>query len=552
AGTGSGSLDPAEVKVSGTVKTPSGGAEPIAFSGTQGLFRVPDVAGRHAVVVKVETSQKLGRAEARVEYEAVPPDAAELKSSREDLAFGNALGPEQPQVEESFKVYADFPEGARPRPVKVAVTLSSPVGVAELARRDGGVLRTNGTAAYPLPPEGLELVLRIKMDPRRPLTAQVGRKHDGEIRIFSGEAGELTIPFHLEVRIPRFELKGKRDAFALWWDPRRPRTVGLGRLHTDLSKESTFSVVLPEAIHAPNQGPKMADLALRVGDRTPEPERLEEGKLRYGPLDLPPGEDVPLELVVTPAPETGWDKLPASGQPFEIRLVSSLGMEAVAKPTFWNVGGPAADLPLLGTLSRHGRHAATALVVFLGLLVLTLLTLRRARVVKRFWSFRPGRLLTLGSGPIQIGDVGPGGSVALLLPNSGSELDDRTLGRVFPDGRRQRVEDSSGWLVLKEKQLTSPARLAPGDVLAVADPRDADRINKLWEIEYIDFIPGEGGEIEVMVSPAPWTLPRLLGRLALGLAFLFLLKLLLAWGQVAALAYRLPLVESFYVRVLLP
>jgi hypothetical protein len=326
AATGSGSLDPADLKVSGSVRTPGGGSEPISFSGTQGQFKVPDVPGRHAVVVKVETSQKLGRAEARVEYEATLLTPAELKSSRNELAFVRTLGPEQPQVEESFKVYADFPEGTRPRPVKIAVTLNSPVGVAELVRRDGGSLRINGTAAYPLPLEGMELVLRIKLDPKRPLTAQTGKKYTGEIRIFSADSSELVIPFHLEVRIPRFEIRGKRDAFALWWDPRQARTIDLGRLHTDLSQASTFSVVLPEAIHAPDQGPKIANLVLRAGEKTPEPERLEEGKLRYGPIDLPPGQDVRLELVVTPVSETGWERLAASGQPIEIRVLSNLGM----------------------------------------------------------------------------------------------------------------------------------------------------------------------------------------------------------------------------------
>jgi hypothetical protein len=131
-------------------------------------------------------------------------------------------------------------------------------------------------------------------------------------------------------------------------------------------------------------------------------------------------------------------------------------------------------------------------------------------------------------------------------------LDDSTLGRVSLDGRRQRVEDSSGRLVLKEKRLSSPASLAPGDVLGVEDPKDPDGNDKLWELEYIDFEPGEGGEIEVMTSPAPWTLARLLGRLAASLLILVVLKLLLGWGQVAALAYRLPLVETFYVRILLP
>lgn len=545
---GSGTVDPATLRLSATVSTPAGGGPSITFIGLQGRFRVPDVAGRHTLVVKAETSQRLGRAQAAKDYTAVPPDAAQLKSSRPTLAFVHPLGPDRPQVEEGFKVFAEFPEGVRRRPVKVSATWISPVGEAELIGPGEASLR-RAPALYTVPPEGLELRLRVKMDPTKPLKGKSG-KHPGEIRLFSQEAGELVIPFQLEERRPKFELKGAPKALTLWWDPWQPRQVSLGRVVSDLSTPSTFTVTVPEALLAPGQGAKIADLALRIGGEAREPEPVDAGKLRYGPIDLPPGEEIPLDLLLTPTDDTQWERLAASRQPVEVQLRSDLGMEAVIQPAFWTVGGLRSGMPLLGPWSRHGRHLAVYLLCGGGLLLVLYLFVRRGLLVRRFWRFRSGSLRSLGMGAIQIGEAGTAGAAALLLPNSGSELDDRSLARVWREGNSQHLDDlSEGRLLLKDRQLTAPRRLAPGDVLGIEDPRDPE--GRLWELDYNGFDPQTGeGELEVSISPAPFTAGRLARKLVVGLLLLALLKLFLGWGWVTELAYRLPLIEAAYVRLL--
>ena len=44
----------------------------------------------------------------------------------------------------------------------------------------------------------------------------------------------------------------------------------------------------------------------------------DDGRLRYGPLELLPGKSVPLTLVVTPSRDTGWQNLKRSSSPLKI------------------------------------------------------------------------------------------------------------------------------------------------------------------------------------------------------------------------------------------
>ena len=540
--TSSGATNAADLKVTGSVRTSSGGSAPIAFDGMRGTFKVPGVAGRQTVVVRVETT--LAKVEVRAEYDAFAVPPPKLTSSRQFIRFANAFGPANPQVEESFKLFAEFPPGVPPRPVRFSFALVSPAGIAELVR-GGNVLR-GGVVSHVIPPGGLELLLRVRMDPKVRLPGK-GGKYETQINITSAEATALTIPVEFDFRVPRFEVTGKREAFTLWWDPYRPRVVRLGSLHTDLASNSKFFVVIPEAIHAPDQGPKIADLALQTGSGPVEPERFEEGKLRYGPLELKAGDDFPLELLVTPTTVTGWEKLPASPRPIDVELTSELGMETAVAPVFWNVGGSFRRIPLLGTWSRHGRHWGTVLFVGLLLAIVISMAIRRIRLVRYYWPYRIGSILPFRLGAIQITDVDAGGA-ALVLPNSGSLLDNATVGHVYPDRNTQRVEDTSGQLV------PTKARLGPGDPIAINDPRDPGGTETLWEIEYIDYDDQERvGEVLVTKSAAPWTVRRLLRWSFKTVIVLAAAAWLLGSGIAAWFAYRVLLfMELLYIRLLQP
>lgn len=534
--------NPTDLNITGTVRTASGGSSTIAFSGLQGTFEVPAVAGKQTVVVRVATS--LSQAEERVEYDAVPPIAPELKSSRDHLQFIKALGPADPKIEESFKLSAVSDSSMRrPQPVTFSYTLVSPAGVAELVTASGGVLQP-GITQYTIPPGGLDLILRLRMDPKLSLPKK-GGKFQSVLQIASTETRPLSIPFEFELRVPRFEVVGKRDAFALWWDPYRQRIVHLGSLQTDLASKSTFFIVLPEAISAPDQGPKIADLTLRTLGGTLEPEHFEEGKLRYGPLELDPGKDYPIDLVVTPTSVTGWETLPARPQTIGVQLVSDLGMETKAEPVFWSVGGGLHHIPLLGTWSRHGGHWGRVLILLLALAIVGSMFARHVRSVRDGWPYLPERLLTLRFGAIQIGEAGAGAGVALTLPNSGSLLDNSTVGHVYSDPRGQRVEDSSGQLQPQR------ARLAPGDVITILDPVDEAGMDTLWELEYTDYEPGEG-ELVIAKSPVPWTLKRLFRWLLVSAVIVVALAVFFSSGLAARIAYRLPLIESAYIHLLQP
>jgi hypothetical protein len=539
--TPSGTLNPGDLKVTGAVETASGGSTTIAFSGMQGTFEVPAVAGHHTVVVRVQSA--LSQAEARAEYEvfALPPPA--LKSSRDLLKFAKAFGPADPTIAESFKLYTEFPEGTPPRAVKVSFTVISPAGVAELVTSSGSVMRS-GVTQHTLPPAGLDLVLRIRMDPKNRVPEK-GGKYAGEVRVESTDAPALVIPFEFEFRVPRFEVTHEREAFSLWWDPFRERIVNLGTLHTDLAAKSTFFVVLPGAIYAPDQGPKIADLSLRLSEPV-EPEHIEEGKLRYGPLELNPGKHFVVNVVVTPTPVTGWERLPARPQTVDVRFESDLGMKTAIAPVFWSLGGAFREIPLFGTWSRHARHWSTVLFSLFALVVLAGGAMRRIRSVKSYWPYRPGSLLMLRPfGSIQVGELTENSGAALVLPNTGSLLDNTTLGHVYADAKGQRVEDSSGHLV------PSRGRLSPGDALGVLDPSDVAGEMKLWDFDYFDFAPDEGGDLVVSKSPAPWTLKRLMRWLAINAAALAALLVLWRSSFTASAAYSvLRFVESIYLHLL--
>jgi len=540
--TPSGTQNPAGLKITGSVRTSGGGSTTIPFNGAQGLFEVPAVPGRHTVVVRVETA--FSQTEVRAEYDAFQHAPPKLVSSRESLKFVKALGPADPQIEETFKLRAEFPAGARPKPVSFSFTLVSPAGIVELARAGGGALKP-GVTEYVIPPGGLELVLRIRMDPASRLPKK-GGAFASEIRFVSTQAEGQVMPFAFDFRVPRFEVKGKREAFTLWWDPHRERVVRLGALETDLAANSTFYVILPEAIHAPDQGPKIADLALQMEGGAPDPERIEGGKLRYGPLELEAGKDFALDVRVSPATVTGWEKLPARPRPIEIELVSDLGMETRIEPKFWSVGGRFRDFPLLGTWSRHGRHWSSVLFLLIAIALVASMATRRVRAVRSFWPYRPGSILPVRFGAIQIGEISAQSGAALVLPNTDSLLDNTTLGHIYAEPKAQRVEDASGQL------SPSRARLGPGDLLTIThpDPGDGSQ-DTLWELEYVDFDPVDGGEVVVTKSPAPWTLSRLMRWSAVTVVVVAVLAWVFGSSLASTIAYRvLPFVESLYLRML--
>jgi uncharacterized protein YegL len=531
AATASGPVNPAEATVTGEVRTASGGSTPITFTAMNGTFNVPSVGGKQAVIVRVRTP--LSSAEARFEFRAVPKEPGTLKATPDKFAFAPPLGPANPDVAESLKVFVEFPQGTPHRPVRVSFTWIVPAGLSELTA-SGAVVKPP-PAQYTVPAGGLELKLRVRMDGTKPLPK--AGKYPGEIHVTTTEATELTIPFELEVSTPQFVLRDQPKAFALWWDPARERVVPLGSLHSNLSARSTFTVTMPEAMHDPKLG-KIAELKLRAGDAVLESEAVEAGKLRYGPVDFPPGEDLPLALVVTPDRDSGWQKQPTT-RDLQIRIVSDLGMSIEAKVVFRNPGQ--AQLPLLEARPLHGLPMTGLALFLLGGFIILLRTWGGVTEVLRFWKYRPGSLLRLDAGPFMIGS-GEAAGAALLLPNHGSELDDRTLGVVSIVGQQQIIENTSGYL-----DFDAPKRLAPGDVVGVKNPEDETEEERPWEIEYIQYEPGVGGEVEVRTSPG-MTLGRMLKGLVISVVVLWVVHAALQTSPIARLAYRIPGIESLYTR----
>jgi hypothetical protein len=531
--TASGSLDPATLTLSGTVLMPGGGTEVITFSGAEGTFHVRDVAGRHTVIVKGVSA--LARAEARTEYQATPMGAVQLTSTPGKLDFIRPLGPLDPQIEATFKLAPQFPASARTHAVRVGFMLGTPTGEAELVAKGGGTIRVNGPALFSVPPGGTELTLRIKLDPNRPLPKTAG-KQTALLRVYSNEALGMNIPCEYRVNIPLFEVRQPLKTFALWWDPLQPRVVRLGNLHTDLATSSTYTITVPDTLLDPNRGTKIADVVLHVDGKTPESEPADAGKVRYGPLDLEPGKDVVLELLVTPSTTTGWQNLPASRKAFDVELASSLGMQTRIAPAFQTLGPP------FWKVDRHGRPLVSFVLLTSFAALLVLLTVSRLREVRRFWPYRPGSVLTLGNGDFLIGDVTAAGAAALVLPNSGSPVDDMKVGRVFLHGREQHVESPSGHLVFVKPKLS------PGDTVIVSD--DPAQGTQLWELEYGNYVPNEGGEMEVRTSPAAWTLGRVVRNACIGAVCWWGLSVFLGAGIAAALAYHFGFIESFYLWVL--
>ncbi|HEX8154125.1 MAG TPA: hypothetical protein VF698_13410, partial [Thermoanaerobaculia bacterium] len=321
--------------------------------------------------------------------------------------------------------------------------------------------------------------------------------------------------------------------------PARPRTLFAGSVHSDLASPSTFTVTMADSMSDPNHGTLIAGLALRAGGRKLEGAPAEAGKVRYGPIELAPGDDLPLQLVVTPHRNTGWQNLPATQKAIEIELVSDLGMRTKITPKLQTLGPP-----LWGRIDHHGRPVATGLLVGLIAAIVVLLALSRLAEVRRFRHVRPGLVLPLGFGPIQIGAAD--GDAALVLPNSGSPLDNEIVGKVSEAGRRQRVESVNGYLVYTRPELGA------GDTLAITpDVEDGDgTAAPLWELNYVNVIPGAGGEVEVIASPARWTLRRVVWRFALGSLLAGAVYLFLATALAAALAYHLRFIEHLYLSAL--
>lgn len=526
--TASGPVSAANAKVSGEVQTDSGGSIAIAFTDFRGTFTVPATPGKHKIIVHVELPALMNRAEARTEYLAVPNPGPTLRAMPENFVFDPALTAAHPEVEETFKVFAEFPQGTPSRAVSASFTWSVPAGVGELTANGSPIRPTPAREQIPL--GGLEVKLHLKMDPARPLPK--AGKYPGQIIVTTADALDLIIPFTLEVGVPTFSLKHALKSFVLWWDPSKTRTVRLGTLDTNLSAPSTFTVIIPEAITDPQTG-KVADVTLQMNGETPESEPIESGKLRYGPLDLPPGGGARLALLITPDPHSGWATHPIK-RDLQIRIASDLGMTIDARPRFSNPGST--TLPLAGKQTFHGVALASVVLLLLGALVVGLRTWGQFDLVRRFWRFQVGKILAFGFGPIAIGSGDSAG--ALLLPNHGSELDDTTIGSVSLSGRQQSVKDTSGYLT------PAQSKLAPGDVLRIVDPDDEDK--PVWEIEYLQYDPVAGGEVIVQTSPG-WSLGRLIKNVLVSALVLWVLYACLHTSMAARVAYWLPL-DSLYAR----
>jgi hypothetical protein len=527
ASTGNGALTGANIV--SFVKTPSGGTQPVAFANMQGVV-TPSVIGRQTLVVRVVTP--LAHGEAHFDFDVVGLPPAKLESDLPRLKL-TPLGAAHPSAQATFHLTPIFPAGVAPHAIPFSFTVLSPVGTAELLA--GTTRYAPGAAVYMLPPKGLALTLNVKIDPNKSVPS-AGMKFEEAINFTSAEATSFSLPFEGIFQKPKFELLGKLTDVTLWWDPHRPRTVRLGRVHSDLSDTSTFRVIIPAAIS--DKGAKIADLTLSAGGiDLADPEAIDNGRLRYGPIDLPPGSGVPLELVVTPDVNDGWE-LQRSNSEIDVRLQSSLGMVETATPHFRSAGG--VNLPIARQTVMSGRNLITGLWLGLFGAILALVIWVNGRKVLRFWRVRPGQIIRLDAGDILLGGSGAGGGAALMLPSVCVPDEVRTMGEVSLRAGRQRLETSIPDMVV------SPD-LSPGDTITIPDAPDL--VGDTWLVEYVGYDPELGGEVEVIESPRQWTPGRLLRWLLCGLAVLWTGKFLLGTALAARIAYFFPFIESwFYAR----
>jgi hypothetical protein len=510
--------------LSGVLKLPSGATQPLSFNGNTTTFAVPAVQGRQVVEVTAQTPP-VAQATAQLVYEAVAVPVT-LVSNRDRLDFSQPIGPSTGPREEKFTLSATVPSGMQRPPVSFSFTMTQPVGIVELVREGGSVLQY-GTTLYSIPDQGLKLAFRIKIDPKKPLKRE---KVSGTIQFLSN-AGPLTIPFTISVLEPEFKIENKRDAFALWWDPSRSRVVSLGRLRTDSSDRSTFSAILPDSIFDPVTQKKIADVALRIGDQTPEAQS-DKGKLRYGDIELPPHEGVPIALVLTPDLNSRWEELPGGAVPVPIELLSSFGVTTKLTPKFENKG--TVRVPILGRIN-YGRDVLIILVPLLGFAAILIFFLSTWPEMRAFRPFDSGRELMMRlSGPIRIANADDA-TAALVLPNSGSLVDNRIVANVFEDGYGQRIV-SDGPLIAKTETL------AAGDELTIVAPDLSGEDNApetVWGITYYGFVAGEGAAIGVTDSPKHWTVSRILFWLVTLVAAFMALRHFLDTDTAAEWAYRL-------------
>ncbi len=517
--TASGPIDP-NAHVVAVIKTAAGGAQPVPFTNLEAIVQIPDVKGHQSLVVRVET--QLAHAEAHYDYEVGGAPLAELQSTPPQLTLTN-LVPKH-AAEASFKLTPIF-TGGKPHPLQVSFTLVSPIGTAELLTAGGSVLHAGGVAQFVVPPKGIDLTLRVSIDPNKSVPP-AGMKFEENIEFQGSDLKPFALHFEGQYTKPVFELLDKLKELSLWWDPHRERVVRLGRVHTDLSEKSTFTITIPAAIYIA-KGPKIADLALRVDSgELPDPEPVDNGRLRYGPIELPPGRGIPVRLVVTPDRNDGWE-MQATNTPLDIQLVSSVGMIEAAQPHFRSFG--AVHPPFIAARVLSGREIFSTswllIAGFLGVLIIWV----NFQKVRRFWRYRPRTIHTLGLGPILLGDVQQGSGAAIALPSVFLPEDVRTMGHVSFDGDSLRIDSDVA-------QLVESPTLFPGNLITIPD--DPDLAGEVWELEFIGST-GSEAEVEVSSSPSRWTPGRLVRWLLTGALCVFLGNAILATAWIAGLAYSI-------------
>lgn len=526
--TGGGRAVAGTFQLSGVLKLPTGATQPLAFAGNRTTFTVPDVPGRHVVEVTAQTPP-VAQATAQLVYEATAVPI-KIEANPDRLAF-QPLGPATGPRDEPFTLSATVPSGMQRPPVTFSFTVTQPVGIVELLRQGGGALQY-GTTMYAIPASGLKLVLRVKADPKKPLKRETVT---GVIQFTSKEGGSLAVNFTIPVQEPEFKIIDKHESFSLWWDPALPRVATLGRLRTDSSDKSTFSATLPDALFDPMTRRKIADVALRVGNQTPEGQ-TENGKVRYGDIELPPRTGIAISVVITPDVNTRWEELPKGPVPFTIDLLSSYGMKTQIGAVFHNRG--TSVLPVMGRVNY--AHDVLRFLLPLFALVFIAAFLRRTwPVIRAFRPFEAGReLLMRLSGPIRIADTDDA-TAALVLPNSGSPIDNEIVGRVIagPDG--QRVVAFEGRLI------ATPRTLASNDEISVVAPslssseEDADDAEPVWALAYAGFIRGSGGAVTVTSTPKHWTFGRVAVWSAVLIAAVVALRMFIDTATAAEWAYTI-------------
>jgi uncharacterized protein YegL len=548
----SGPIDPTLVTVSGKIETEKGGGGSIVFSGISGSFTVPESPGRHTIYIEAAVSPKLPPTIVTKSYRAIPPEPANLKSSRAKIVFQNELGPEHLTVEESFRIDADFPEG-KYRKIKVTAFLDAPhiSDLAMLKTQDGNVIKMDGKKEVSIPPKsGLELMLGFQYGAElsfdKPLNLKEP-KYSGTLLIRSKDAADdLEIPFEVRVRIPSLELLGQTDALSLWWSPEAtyPRTFTLGAVTTDANEPSEFRVVVPSEDILITDGPKDAKQRKIATWHLLETEETKQhgdksGEFFYGPYPLARSK-YRLQAMITPDAGEYGTKFVKGTQTFGYEVQSKFGVRKSYQVKFLTLPPPWWSPPYLSDLiapvSLYGQH----LLIWLSAILLFFFVrpVPRINLLRKYGGWRKEHIKRFAPGAINLGGGGK-----LEFPNLTHAP--RTKVCAMTINNNEVMIEGTKYVQLNKAVGDQPKVLKKNDMLSILDPRNPRK--PLWKLRYMKF-DSRTQELIVKIQDSPIrdNFIRIVSGLVVAMIVFALIKHGLTLPWTAGMAYKIPLIDFLY------